>query len=146
MQVMVQVMKYLLMAFVICASVVALFGCVSGAQADSITIDGTTYGGVIISEGASMYYVRIPSAGTVMNASKASVDPSSITYTEDGAVRGALLDDWKAAQSQSAALISYKASALMAARTNLGIGTPLPEASYSEEDEIPVLRKIGGIS
>lgn len=133
------------LTFTIIVSMSVLFLSVDSAQADSITIEGTTYEDVYVTESSSLYYVRIPSTGTIINAAKSKVGPAGLIYTEDEAAREALLGEWKAAQSQDSSLISARASALIAARTNLGLGSGTSVAGDSStENEVPVLIRNGG--
>ncbi len=64
--------------------------------ADTITANGTTWDGVYVREGASMYYVQNPTDGSLFSVAKS--DATSVALTPDAAAREALLEAWKRAR------------------------------------------------
>jgi hypothetical protein len=55
--------------------------------ADSIVVYGTTYTDVYVTEGPSMYYVCIPTDGTIINVDKAALKEGDLAISEDSAQR-----------------------------------------------------------
>ena len=63
--------------------------------ADSISFEGKTLENVYIREGASMYYVQLPTDGTVTSVPKSRVGNQDVVISTDKAQRDALLTEWK---------------------------------------------------
>lgn len=74
----------------------ALLGMASFA--DSITVDGTEYTDVLVTESPSLYYVQIPAEGRVMTVAKSKVDPASVVMSDEPA-REALESAWAASRT-----------------------------------------------
>lgn len=72
--------------------------CVLPCFGDSITINGTEYTSVLVTESPSLYYVQMPSDGRVITAAKSEVDPASVIISEE-IQRESLELAWKASQS-----------------------------------------------
>ncbi|MEX2015747.1 MAG: hypothetical protein WD873_03850 [Candidatus Hydrogenedentales bacterium] len=55
----------------------------AAASADSIAIDGRVYENVLVYEGNSAYYVKIPDEGRVISAPKGEVSAASVSINDD---------------------------------------------------------------
>ena len=77
------------LAFVWVCSFMFCFEC----SADSIVIGDTVHENVYITETAKLYYVRIPSKGTVTGSLKSKV--TDVTITKNKGDRKALLTEWR---------------------------------------------------
>lgn len=105
----------------------------SGAYADSITVNGKTYSDVIVRESGTRYYVATPSDGKAFSVAKADVATGSIAILS-GAQREALQREWEfqAGYAQRAAVAQRAAiDKTQPAQTKEGpvrIVAPPPEA------------------
>ena len=67
----------------LCRVLVAATLATGAATADTIAIDGRVYENVLVYEGNSAYYVKIPDEGRVISAPKSDVSSSSISINND---------------------------------------------------------------
>lgn len=90
----------------LCRLVIAASMAAGAATADSIAIDGRVYEDVLVYEGNSVYYVKIPDQGRVISAPKSDVSAASISINDDPYYRDQLKTRFDRVQSgeQEAAL------------------------------------------
>ncbi len=62
---------------------------------DSLIVAGETFENVCIRESASMYYVQVPSDGSVFSVPKSDVPAKDVSISTDAAQREALRQEWK---------------------------------------------------
>ena len=72
-----------------------LIVCARLASADSIRVEGEWFEDVYISETSSMYYVRVPSDGSVISVRISDVDPQDVRISENRGEREALNRRWR---------------------------------------------------
>jgi len=63
--------------------------------ADSLISNGKTFENVCIRESASMYYVQVPSDGSVFSVPKSDVPAKDVSISTDAAQREALRQEWR---------------------------------------------------
>ena len=101
-------MKTFTFVIVVCLSVLS--------YCDSIVVDGKTYTDVYVREGSSMYYVCIPSDGTIINVEKAKVKEGDLAISQDLAQRLALKAQFDENRAPIKAETERKAAAAAANR------------------------------
>ncbi len=107
------------------------------ASADTITIDGTKYEGVVVTQSANMYYVQVPVEGTTMSALKTDVKREDVIIESDKEKREALLAEWRANNAlRSKDGDTKKPAAIKKPRT---APAPRPPAGTSLPPPLPVL-------
>ena len=99
------------MRYSLCRLLIAAAMAVGTAAADTIAIDGRVYENVLVYEGNSAYYVKIPDQGRVISAPKNDVAASSISINDDPYYRDQLKAQYDRVRSggDAAALASPSA-------------------------------------
>ncbi|GMU93254.1 MAG: hypothetical protein AMXMBFR4_23120 [Candidatus Hydrogenedentota bacterium] len=87
---------------------------VSGAYADSITINGVKHEKVVVRESATRYYVQFPADGNTISVKKTEVDSESVRI-EKGPHRDALHEQWLERNVYANAALVRQAEASVAA-------------------------------
>ncbi len=85
----------------VCGSI--LFLAAVCATADTITVKGKTYEDVLVNEGTSMYYVRLPKTGEVLNVPKDDVDREAIVINHGRRYRADLRKEFAKNRTRQAA-------------------------------------------
>jgi hypothetical protein len=83
--------------------------------ADSITVDGKAFQNVLIRESESMYYVQLPSDGSVFSVPKSEIQAGDVSISGDAAQRDALRREWVRKHDQARNVVSADDSAQLAA-------------------------------
>ena len=78
--------------------------------ADSIKVDGKAFENVLIRESASMYYVQIPSEGSVFSVPKSEIRAEEVSISGDAAQRDALRGEWTRKHNQARNIVTADAS------------------------------------
>ena len=78
--------------------------------ADSIKVDGKAFENVLIRESASMYYVQIPSEGSVFSVPKSEIREEEVSISGDAAQRDALREEWTRKHNQARNIVTADAS------------------------------------
>ena len=60
------------------------------ALGDSITVGDKTYSDILVYEGGSFWYLKLPDEGKILNIPKSEVDASLVSISEDFEYRDAL--------------------------------------------------------